>query len=262
MPEFKYVLCIKNMKSGSDTRQKVFLAADQLLEQGLRPTQQNVRELIGSGSLTTINKALGDWWTTLGERITRRNQHPEVPEAVLLSAGKLWDQALAYAEQRFREQRTQLEQQHRESLERVRQDDLAVTSDLRLLQEQNARLLERNEQLAMQLDASQSERLRQEERLIRIGSDNEEQARQLKQQALLLERSSGNADTEQLLDLRVRLRIQEEDGKRLHSSNDSLAQENARLRRQLQEQERGFQERIHQLELELARRESSTLARG
>jgi hypothetical protein len=247
------------MKPGSDTRQKVFAAADQLLEQGTRPTQQNVRELIGSGSLTTINKALGDWWTSLGERITRRNQHPEVPEAVLLSAGKLWDQALGYAEQRFVEQRNELARQHRESLERARQDDLAVTTDLRQLQEQNARLLERNEQLSMQLEASQSERLRQEERLIRLGSENEEQARQLKQQTLLLERGAGDADTEQLLDLRVRLRIQEEDGKRLHSSNEALAQENAALRRQVREQERSLMERIHQLELELARREGHRL---
>ncbi|UTW12978.1 DNA-binding protein [Marinobacterium rhizophilum] len=245
------------MKPGSDTRQKVFVAADQLLEQGKRPTQQNVRELIGSGSLTTINKALGDWWTSLGERITRRNQHPEVPEVVLLSAGKLWDQALGYAEQRFVEQRTELERQHRENLERARQDDLAVTTDLRQLQEQNARLLERNEQLSMQLETSQSERLRQEERLIRLVSDNEEQARQLKQQTLLLERGAGDADTEQLLDLRVRLRIQEEDGKRLHSSNEALAQENAGLRRQLREQERSLTDRIHQLELELARREGN-----
>ncbi len=249
------------MKSGSDTRQKVFVAADQLLEQGLRPTQQNVRELIGSGSLTTINKALGDWWKSLGERITRRNQHPDVPEAVLLSAGKLWDQALGYAEQRFVEQRTQLELQYREQLARVQQDDLAVTSDLRQLQEQNARLLERNEQLSIQLEASQTERLRQEERLIRLVSDNEEQARQLKQQTLLLERGGGDAETEQLLDLRVRLGIQQEDGKRLHSSNEALAQENAGLRRQLREQERSLMERIHQLELELARHEGPALTR-
>lgn len=250
------------MKTGSDTRQKVYAAADQLLEQGLRPTQQNVRELIGSGSLTTINKALGDWWKSLGERITRRNQHPEVPEAVLISAGKLWDQALGYAEQRFLEQRTQLEQQYRENLEKIRQEDLAVSSDLRQLQEQNARLLERNEQLSVQLETSQAERLRQEERLIRLGSENEEQARQLKQQALLQARDSGSGDTEQLLDLRVRLKIQEEDGKRLQRSNDTLAQENARLRQQLQEQERSLMARVHQLELELARRESKTLSRG
>jgi hypothetical protein len=250
------------MKTGSDTRQKVYAAADQLLEQGLRPTQQNVRELIGSGSLTTINKALGDWWQTLGERISRRNQHPELPEAVLNSAGKLWDQALAYAEQRFVEQRSQLEQRHRESLEQMRQDDLAVSTDLRQLQEQNARLLERSEQLALQLDASQAERIRQEERLIRLVSENEDQARQLKQQTLLLERGSGNGDTEQLLDLRVRLRIQEEEARRLQASNDRLADDNARLRRELQEQERAALDRVHQLELALARQESQTMPRN
>ncbi len=244
------------MKSGSDTRQKVFAAADQLLEQGVRPTQQNVREVIGSGSLTTINKALGDWWQTLGERITRRNQHPELPDAVLLSAGKLWDQALAYAEQRFVEQRSVLEQAHLQNLDKIKQNDLAVTSDLRQLQDQNARLLDRSEQLGTQLDAAQTERIRLEERLIRLVSDNEEQARQLKQQALLLEQSPGGNDTDQLLDLRVGLRIQEEEAKRLHASNDRLADENARLRQQLVEQERALQGRIHQLELKLARHEN------
>ncbi|MCD8513030.1 MAG: DNA-binding protein [Nitrincola sp.] len=53
----------------SNTHQAVFKAADALLEKGVRPTQQNVREVIGSGSITTINKALGDWWASLSERL-------------------------------------------------------------------------------------------------------------------------------------------------------------------------------------------------
>lgn len=244
------------MKPGSDTRQKVFVAADQLLEQGVKPTQQNVRDLIGSGSLTTINKALGDWWQSLGERISRRNQHPELPEPVLSAAGKLWDQALAYAERRFGEQCRALEADYRERLEQLQHDDRSRGAEVRQLQEQNARLLERNEQLSAQLDESQGERLRLEERIIRLVSDNEDKARLLKQHERLQHRDAGGMDTEELLDARVRLRIQEEEVKRVQASNDRLADENARLRQQLQEQERASVTRIHQLELELARLES------
>lgn len=243
------------MKPGSDTRQKVFIAADQLLEQGVRPTQQNVRELIGSGSLTTINKALGDWWQTLGERVSRRNQHPEVPEPVLAAAGKLWDQALAHAEHGFNRQLGELEQQFQSRLEQFRQDDQARGADVRLLQEQNARLLERSEQAAAQLEESQNERLRLEERLIRLTSERDELSRQLKQHQRLQSGRDGRQDSEELLDARVRLRIQEEEVKRLQGLNDRLADENAQLRQQLQEQERAAVSRIHQLELELARLE-------
>ncbi|NVK40533.1 MAG: DNA-binding protein [Oceanospirillaceae bacterium] len=244
------------MKPGSDTRQKVFVAADQLLEQGIRPTQQNVRELIGSGSLTTINKALGDWWKTLGDRVSRRNQHPELPEAVLSAAGKLWDQALAFAERRFGERLAALEQQHQAQLEQLQQEDRLRGADTRQLQDQNARLLERSEQLAAQLDESQGERLRLEERLIRLTAEHEDACRRLKQQERLQAGQPGRQDSEDLLDARVRLRIQEEEVKRLQLSNDRFAEDNARLRQQLQDQERAATTRIHQLELELARLES------
>ncbi|GGO76649.1 hypothetical protein GCM10011348_04360 [Marinobacterium nitratireducens] len=243
------------MKPGSDTRQKVFVAADQLLEQGVRPTQQNVRELIGSGSLTTINKALGDWWKTLGERISRRNDHPELPEPVLSAAGKLWDQALAYAEQRFGQRLAEVERQHLGQLEQLKHEDRARGDDVRQLQEQNARLLERSEQLAAQLDESQLERLRLEERLIRLTAEYEEAGRRLKQQERLQAGQGSARDAEELLDARVRLRIQEEEVRRLQTSNDRLADDNAQLRQQLQEQERASTARIHQLELELARLE-------
>src|SRR5690349_14146348 len=77
-----------HMPRKSDTHSRVIEVADQLLEEGVRPTQQNVRERLGSGSLTTINRALNDWWHTLAQRISRRNEHPELPEPVLTLANQ------------------------------------------------------------------------------------------------------------------------------------------------------------------------------
>lgn len=222
------------MTQSRDTRGRVFEAADRLLERGIRPTQQAVREQIGSGSLTTINKALNDWWRTLGERITRQNQHPELPEPVLTAANQLWDRALAYAESRFEERRQQLEQREAELRSQVSRSEQGGQQAMQELQAQNGRLLDRCEKLSNEKHELEQRLLKSDEQHYRLKTELDEQARKLRQQELL---SGGNqGGGEALIEARVRLSVQEEELVRLRSRNEELNRENATLRQRLQKQ--------------------------
>jgi len=212
------------------TRERVFAAADKLLEEGVRPTQQAVRERIGSGSLTTINRALNDWWQTLGERINRQREHPELPEPVLNIASQLWDRALAYAEHRFEEQRQQLLSQQQELRSQIAKREQGGSRALQELQEQNGRLLSRCESLADDKHELEQKLLKADEQQYRLSARVEELERKLREQERMV---VGGDSGEALIEARVRLRIQEEELQRLRNRNDELNRENAMLRQKL-----------------------------
>jgi len=48
---------------------QVWEAADTLLQEGLRPTIERVRQKIGSGSPNTVSPMLERWFATLGKRL-------------------------------------------------------------------------------------------------------------------------------------------------------------------------------------------------
>lgn len=216
------------MPKKSDTHSRVIEVADQLLAEGVRPTQQNVRERIGSGSLTTINRALNDWWHTLAQRISRRNEHPELPEPVLILANQTWDRALAYAEHRFAAQRQLLEQKQQELLSAAQQRNSGDEQVLADAQRQNARLLDRCEQFAQEKREIEKRTLELEEQLLKLTVERDAARREIRQLQHL--GAGGGEQTEAMIELRVRARLQEEELQRLRELGDRLSQENARLR--------------------------------
>lgn len=220
------------MARKNDTHSRVIEVADQLLEEGIRPTQQNVRERLGSGSLTTINRALNDWWHTLAQRISRRNEHPELPEPVLNLANQTWDRALAYAEHRFSEQKHALERQQQELLHSVQQKNNGGERALADAQQQNARLLDRCEQLAQEKRELERRVLELEEQQLRLTMERDAVKREVRQ---LQHMGAGGEQTEAMIELRVRSRMQDEELQRLRQLGDQLSQENARLRNRLNE---------------------------
>lgn len=217
-----------HMPRKSDTHSKVIEVADQLLEEGIRPTQQNVRERLGSGSLTTINRALNDWWHTLSQRITRRNEHPELPEPVLNLANQTWDRALAYAEHQFSAQKQALEQRQKELLLAVEQKNSGGEQVLADAHQQNARLLDRCEQLAQEKRELERRVFELEEQQLRITVERDTAQREVRQFQHL--NAGGAEQTEALIELKVRSRMQEEELQRLRKLGDQLNHENARLR--------------------------------
>ncbi len=79
-------------------------AAETLLGRGLNPTIQRVRELLGTGSNTTISEHLKSWQQQLAET-PRIVLPPTVPEAVMTALDAFWKIAVQYAEAAFEEQR-------------------------------------------------------------------------------------------------------------------------------------------------------------
>ena len=79
-------------------------AAEALLGRGLNPTIQRVRELLGTGSNTTISEHLKRWQQQLAES-PKAVLPPTVPETVMTALEPFWRIAVQQAEAAFEEQR-------------------------------------------------------------------------------------------------------------------------------------------------------------
>jgi len=79
-------------------------AAETLLGRGLNPTIQRVRELLGTGSNTTISEHLKSWQQQLAQA-PKTVLPPTVPETVITALDAFWNIAVQHAEAAFEEQR-------------------------------------------------------------------------------------------------------------------------------------------------------------
>jgi hypothetical protein len=79
-------------------------AAETLLSRGLSPTIQRVREVLGTGSNTTISDHLRRWQQRMAEA-PRAILPPAVPEVVMTALDAFWKTAVQQAEAAFDEQR-------------------------------------------------------------------------------------------------------------------------------------------------------------
>jgi len=79
-------------------------AAETLLSRGLSPTIQRVREVLGTGSNTTISEHLKCWQQRLAEA-PLAILPPAIPETVMAALETFWKTALQQAEAAFDEQR-------------------------------------------------------------------------------------------------------------------------------------------------------------
>ncbi|MDM0002976.1 DNA-binding protein [Variovorax sp. J22P240] len=83
---------------------QVWEAADALLQDGLRPTIERVRQRIGSGSPNTVSPMLERWFATLGKRLEGRagslvNEAQQLPLPIVQAAQQFWDVARRDADQ-------------------------------------------------------------------------------------------------------------------------------------------------------------------
>jgi len=108
-------------------------AAETLLGRGLNPTIQRVRELLGTGSNTTISEHLKSWQQQLAET-PKIMLLPTVPEAVAAALDTFWKIAVQHAEAVFEEQRIAATQAA-ETAERAR--DAAIAEQGRIQAELN-----------------------------------------------------------------------------------------------------------------------------
>jgi len=84
-------------------------AAETLLSRGLNPTIQRIRELLGTGSNTTISDHLKSWQQQLADT-PKVVLPPTVPETVMAALDAFWKIAVQQAEAAFAEQRDRARQ--------------------------------------------------------------------------------------------------------------------------------------------------------
>ena len=233
------------------TYEKVFEIADNLLAEGRKPTQQMVRNALGSGSLTTINKALNDWWQGLGKRLIEQNSRPEIPEPVFNSANTLWQQALAYAEHQLSDQREQLEQHYLELKAELEGRSTDARDDLRRLQDLSDKLLDENQRYLETIAELEKKQRLQDEREMRLEAENRDFRRQVKEFEITLEqleRNGGGNQRQEMLEYQHKNQYLEGEASRLEKHNRILQDENRQLRDSLLEVERQSIKDKYQLE--------------
>lgn len=245
------------MNNRSSTREKVYQVADELLAQGIRPTQQNVRDQLGSGSLTTINSALNGWWQSLSERLTRRNSHPELPDAVLGAANKLWDEALANAEfryqQRLNEASDAVAAQRQADADEIKQ----LKQQLSVQQNQHHELMQRYDQAIEEGAQYQRQLLQTETALVKADAKCADLSRQLKQeQWVQANQQMPTSDTDAMFDLKVDLQVKDNKIKYLEDLLDKKSKENGELVAALKSAELDAIKQQHRLELVIAQQDA------
>ncbi|KWT97664.1 MULTISPECIES: DNA-binding protein [unclassified Variovorax] len=182
---------IHPIRSGRGIQEaQVWEAADSLLQEGLRPTIERVRQKIGSGSPNTVSPMLERWFATLGQRLggrgarltdsgnpsaaTHGNAH-QLPLTILQAAEQLWDVARREADQvqiqmsestrrELELQRTTLAQQEAELLKRevsfeqahVALDE-ALASSRQAVTAMEAQMRSQQQEAARLLSASEAE---------------------------------------------------------------------------------------------------------
>ncbi|MFP8968408.1 DNA-binding protein [Pokkaliibacter sp. CJK22405] len=169
------------------TIEQVKKIADDLLGQGERPTQQRVRDILGRGSLTTINKGLNQWWVDLSQRL-KEPALPKVPDPVAKSLSQIWQDAVFYARDELREQGKALEVSYQERRSRM-DDELAISkSEVASLQQRLSLASERLESVLSELATEQQRAHQQERELIASQARIKELERSEAQHQLATER--------------------------------------------------------------------------
>ncbi|MFW1676476.1 DNA-binding protein [Pontibacter sp. JAM-7] len=221
------------MSKKNDTQSMARKAADELLFEGIRPTQQNVRERLGSGSITTINKALNSWWQELGERLKANSTHPMIPDPVAETASKLWHQAVAYADARLEEEKLALEQSYQSRLDALKGIEKSDEDELKQLRQQCLSLLQDKERISDEKYAALKLIAELENQLMRSRSESDTLRRELKQQGVLAGSGGSTEGVEALIEQQVTNRFLKEENKRLKKQLDTAINENATLKYEL-----------------------------
>lgn len=144
------------------TTEQIHATADQLQAQGIKPSQRNVRNVLGGGSFTTISEALRTWRAeqeTVAE-LAQVVLPQEIAERADTLVAQLWDTAQSIANDRLVKEREALE--HTKALAQLEVDEMtAVVAILEQEQNATAKQVERLEaelrEIKAQRDGLQSE---------------------------------------------------------------------------------------------------------
>lgn len=224
----KYVLISTYQVSNNmiSTNQLAKSAATELLKEGVKPTQQNVRERIGIGSITTINKALNEWWQDLGAELKQHQEAPGLPGDVAERMQELWGCAVSAANSALEERRVELELEYKSRMQRDSKRNHEDKSELSLLRGQYLKLMQSCDELQESRNRLASEKQALETRLISLNAELDQAQRIIKTEHAVEKKSANSCS---ITELSVRNMQLESENKILHKQIDALITEKAEL---------------------------------
>lgn len=154
------------------TKEQVFTAADELLSEGVKPSQQLIRERIGRGSATTIHRALNEWWIDVGERLSRvGSAQTNVPMPVQKALDDLWRVASKQASVQQKSHEEVLLKRISGERSELAEEKQLFTQRLEKLSEQLAKAYTRIDTLQNNLDNQREANLQLEKQLYVSSTD-------------------------------------------------------------------------------------------
>ena len=137
------------------TTQQIHQKADELHEQGIKPTLANVRTALGGGSFTTISDAMQSWREEHKEE--KQLQQVDLPsgisERLQVLGADVWRTAIEIANDRLAKERDALEIIKAKAQQEVEEHKESV----RTLEEEQAELLKQLDELTNKADQAEAE---------------------------------------------------------------------------------------------------------
>jgi myosin heavy subunit len=147
--------------SAIKTPDKAKQIANMLLQQGVQPTWRLIREILGTGSATTLQNVVNNYWAELGKRLNHLEKRADIPNGLAKEFNKLWDKSLKQA-------RVEIE-------ERLKNDFAEAQAIKNDIQKQLA-------QLEAELEQVQTEKIQQEKKHTEESKNHETTLQQLSTQ--------------------------------------------------------------------------------
>ncbi|MCK5725220.1 MAG: DNA-binding protein [Thiotrichaceae bacterium] len=116
------------------TPEKAKQVAGELLRRGVQPTWRIIREILGTGSASTLQNAVNLYWSELGAHLDNLEKRPELPKNLVKDFNNLWDKALQISEKK-------LEKRLSDAFEKAKEIEITVNKEKEAL---SAQLLEAN----------------------------------------------------------------------------------------------------------------------
>jgi len=168
----------KNNLSRGIQQKDVWLAADSLVSEGLRPTIEKVRQKIGRGSPNTVSPMLDAWFSTLGARIgvsASQNSGDQVPHFLQQAMENIWQMALSHGQEEADRQVAQSRAELSQATEAlgIKESEFIHQEQLRLAKQQVIEAAlntaqKKVEDFMVRLNQSQSLANKQEDELERL----------------------------------------------------------------------------------------------
>ena len=195
------------------TTQQIHQKADELHEQGIKPTLANVRTALGGGSFTTISDAMQSWREEHKEE--QQLQQVDLPSGIterLHTLGAdVWRTAIEIANDRLAKERDALEIIKAKAQQEVEEHKESV----RTLEEEQDELLKQLDELTNKAEKAEATAEQAEAELDSLKLENAELKGELK--AVKQERDKLTSATEKLTDAHATLKAEHNELSKEHS---------------------------------------------